>query len=72
LNSTEFTNKDSYHFNKGNESLHKAFQNDPSLAAAMEAKYPGIVKHVAPTRAGTYRGTAPKGTTWHHAETPGH
>ncbi|MEG0528150.1 MAG: RHS repeat-associated core domain-containing protein, partial [Longicatena sp.] len=67
LKSSEFTNTDAYHFSKANESLHKAFQNDPAFKAAMEAKYPGISKHVAPTRLDTYRGTAPKGTTWHHA-----
>lgn len=67
LNTGEYTNTDAYHFAKGNESLHNKFQSDPKFAAAMEAKYPGITKHVAPTKAGTFRGTAPKGTTWHHA-----
>ncbi|MEK5039315.1 RHS repeat-associated core domain-containing protein [Sporosarcina sp. FSL K6-3457] len=67
LKSSEFTNTDTYHFSKANESLHKAFQNDPAFKAAMEAQYPGVSKHVASTRMGTYRGTAPKGITWHHA-----
>ncbi|WP_338794227.1 DUF6531 domain-containing protein [Bernardetia sp. MNP-M8] len=67
LANNEFLLKDTEHFSKANESLHNKFQNHPEFAAKMEAKYPGITKHVAPTRRGTHRGTAPKGTTWHHA-----
>lgn len=69
LNQNEFTLKDKEHFAKANETLHNKFQRHPEWAAKMEKKYPGITKHVAPTRAGTFRGTAPKGTTWHHATT---
>jgi len=67
LDPSEFMENDRYHFSKANESLHKKFLNDPQYAAEMERKYPGIKDHVSPTRNGTYRGTAPKNATWHHA-----
>jgi RHS repeat-associated protein len=67
LDPTEYTNTDKYHFAKANESLYTRMQADPHLGPALEAQYPGITKHVSPTRNGTFRGTAPKGVTWHHA-----
>ncbi|WP_298506451.1 HNH endonuclease [uncultured Maribacter sp.] len=69
LQPNEYTKPDKYHFSKSNESLHNKFQRHPEYAAKMEKNYPGIQKHVAPTRRGTFRSTSPKGTTWHHATT---
>jgi RHS repeat-associated protein len=69
LNQSEYTLNDKEHFSKANETLHKKFERHPEFAAKMEKKYPGITKHVSPTKTGNYRGTAPKGTTWHHATT---
>ena len=71
LDAPEYTKSDPYHFAKANESLHQRFQNDPQFAAAMEAKYPGIIDHVSPGVRGGFSSEAPPGTTWHHADTPG-
>ncbi|WP_257220630.1 HNH endonuclease [Burkholderia sp. AU18528] len=57
---------DAEHFSEGNRQLHYAIKNDPALASALEARYPGISEYVAPTRLGTFRGRAFSGTTWHH------
>ncbi|PQO94007.1 type IV secretion protein Rhs [Massilia phosphatilytica] len=57
---------DAEHFSEGNRQLYYAIKNDPALAAALEARYPGISEYVAPTRLGTFRGRAFAGTTWHH------
>ena len=67
LDPSEYTNTDKYHFSKANEAVHNRIQADPQYGQALESKYPGITKHVSPTRNGTFRGTSPKGMTWHHA-----
>ena len=67
LDSSNYMSNDEYQFSKANEDLYKEFQRNPSFANAMERKFPGIRKHVSPTKKGTFRKTAPKGTTWHHA-----
>jgi A nuclease of the HNH/ENDO VII superfamily with conserved WHH len=67
LDVTEYTSSDKYHFAKANESVYNRIQTDPAFKAHLETNYPGAVKHVSPTRNGTFRGTSPKGVTWHHA-----
>jgi hypothetical protein len=71
LNPSEYTKSDTYHFAKGNESLHNKFQNNQNLASQMEVKYPGIVDHVKPGAKGAFSTEAAPGTTWHHSEKPG-
>jgi RHS repeat-associated protein len=67
LDPTEYTNTDKYHFAKANEALHNRIKADPQFGQALETQYPGINKHVSPTKNNTFRGTAPKNVTWHHA-----
>jgi RHS repeat-associated protein len=57
---------DRKHFQEGNRQLYNAMNNDPNLKNAMESKYPGIYDHVSPGKRGAFKGTAFKGTTWHH------
>jgi RHS repeat-associated protein len=71
LNSSEYKMNDDYHFSKANESLHQRFECDPSFAASMESKYPGIVDRVKPGPRGAYSTDPPPNTTWHHSNTPG-
>ncbi|WP_310592634.1 RHS repeat domain-containing protein, partial [Bacteroides fragilis] len=67
LNESDYLLNDPAQFAKANESLYQRFQDNPEFANAMEKKFPGIKKHVSPTRTGKFRTTAPTGTTWHHA-----
>lgn len=57
---------DARHFSEANRQLHYAMKNDPSFAAAIESKYPGIGKWVEPTRFQTFRGRPFTGVSWHH------
>ncbi|WP_256254858.1 RHS repeat-associated core domain-containing protein, partial [Pseudomonas agarici] len=57
---------DPTHFSEANRQLHYEVKNNPTLASQLENKYPGILNHVNPTSKGTFRGTAPRNTSWHH------
>ncbi|EFE96277.1 RHS repeat-associated core domain-containing protein [Serratia odorifera] len=71
LDSSEYTMTDKEHFSRANESVYKRLQVDPDFKRELQVKYPGVVEHVQPMRNGKFRGTSPKGMTWHHGDSPG-
>ncbi|QCT21066.1 type IV secretion protein Rhs [Jejubacter calystegiae] len=71
LGPSEYTLTDKEHFSRANESVHQRLQVDSEFKRELQTKYPGVVEHVQPMRNGKYRGSSPKGMTWHHGDTPG-
>jgi len=57
---------DANHFRQGNRQVYNLLQQDASLAAKLEAQYPGITSHVTPGPRGGVADTAPPGLSWHH------
>ncbi|EPV2478830.1 RHS repeat-associated core domain-containing protein [Enterobacter ludwigii] len=71
LDSSEYTLTDKEHFSRANESVYKRLQVDPDFKRELQVKYPGVVEHVQPMKNGKFRGSSPKGMTWHHGDSPG-
>ncbi|TNL05274.1 type IV secretion protein Rhs [Kosakonia cowanii] len=71
LDPSEYTMTDKEHFSRANESVYKRLQVDPDFKRELQVKYPGVVEHVQPMRNGQFRGSSPKGMTWHHGDSPG-
>ncbi|NIF24403.1 hypothetical protein F3J40_22785 [Pantoea sp. Acro-835] len=71
LDPSEYTMTDKEHFSRANESVYKRLQTDAEFKREIQTKYPGVVDHVQPMRNGNFRGSSPKGMTWHHGDSPG-
>lgn len=44
---------------------------DPEFKRELQTKYLGAVEHVQPMKNGNFRGSSPKGLTWHHGDSTG-
>jgi len=71
LDPSAYTMTDREHFSMANESLYSRLHVDSAFKKELQTKYPGVVEHVQPMKNGSFRGSSPKGMTWHHGESPG-
>ena len=71
LTPSEYTLTDKEHFSRANESVYRRLQIDPDFRRELQTKYPGVIEHVQPMKNGKFRGSSPKGMTWHHGDSPG-
>ncbi|WP_445673165.1 HNH endonuclease [Pseudomonas inefficax] len=68
---SEFKLNDAAHFGLANQSVYERMNVDADFKATIEAKYPGITKHVQPRVDGSFSGDSPPKLTWHHGDSPG-
>ncbi|MEN4829868.1 RHS repeat-associated core domain-containing protein, partial [Pseudomonas sp. P39-UII1] len=68
---SEFKLNDATHFSLANQSVYERMNVDADFKATIEAKYPGITKHVQPRIDGSFSGDSPPKLTWHHGDSPG-
>jgi RHS repeat-associated protein len=71
LDKSEWPKERPDHFRAANKALHDECVRNPAFAETLESKYPGVLKHAQPGKAGEHLKSSPPNLTWHHNSEPG-